>query len=97
MLRRGLNNNAHGQLRWVILLLAVAVILPTVCLLWFMSQAVKNVQLAARQRLITLYQEKLDRASQAINQSWLEQFEELDTQVDQDLPSGFFDDRLGYM
>jgi len=43
------------QLRPVILLLAVAVILPTVCLLWFMTQAVKNERLAVRQKLIDSY------------------------------------------
>jgi len=37
------------------LLLGVAVILPTVCLLWFMSQAVKNERLAVRQKLIDSY------------------------------------------
>ncbi|MHC4289509.1 MAG: sensor histidine kinase [Planctomycetota bacterium] len=41
-----------NQLRWVILLLAAAVILPTVCLLWFMNQAVTNYRLAVRQALI---------------------------------------------
>ena len=44
-----------AQLRWIVLLLAVAVILPTVCLLWFMSQAVKNERLAVRQKLIDAY------------------------------------------
>ena len=44
-----------NQLRWVILLLAAAVILPTVCLLWFMNQAVKNERLAVRQKLVNLY------------------------------------------
>ena len=48
-------NNPSNQLRWVILLLAIAVILPTVCLLWFMTQAVKNEQLAIRQKLIDSY------------------------------------------
>ena len=91
MLRKRLNSNGYGQLRWVILLLAIAVILPTVCLLWFMSQAVKNVQLAARQKLITLYEEKLATASQEKNQSWSQQFEELDKLVDQNLPSDVFD------
>jgi len=41
------------------LLLAVAVILPTVCLLWFMTQAVENVRMAARQILINEYSERL--------------------------------------
>jgi signal transduction histidine kinase len=48
-------NNASNQLRWVILLLAIAVILPTVCLLWFMMQAVTNERLAIRQKLIDSY------------------------------------------
>jgi signal transduction histidine kinase len=51
-----------------------------------MSQAVKNVQLASRQKLITLYEEKLATASQEKNQSWSQQFEELDKLVDQNLP-----------
>ena len=37
------------------MLLAVAVILPTVCLLWFMSEAVKNERLAVRQKLLDVY------------------------------------------
>ncbi len=51
-------NNNSDQLRWVILLLAAAVLLPTVCLLWFMNQAVKNERLAIRQKLIDHYQKK---------------------------------------
>jgi signal transduction histidine kinase len=48
-------DSMSNQLRWVILLLAAAVILPTVCLLWFMNQAVKNERLATRQKLIDFY------------------------------------------
>ncbi len=40
------------------MLLAAAVLLPTVCLLWFMNQAVKNERLAIRQKLIDHYQKK---------------------------------------
>ena len=50
-----LKNPASNQLWWVILLLTIAVILPTVCLLWFMTQAVKNERLAVRQKLIDSY------------------------------------------
>ncbi|MHC4309718.1 MAG: sensor histidine kinase [Planctomycetota bacterium] len=67
-----INRSGYGQLRWVILLLAVAVILPTVCLLWFMTQAVENVQLAAQQKLIDLYKEKLDRALPQVQSNWHE-------------------------
>ena len=48
-----------NQLRWVILSLAAAVILPTVCLLWFMNQAVKNERLAVRQKLIDVCNEEI--------------------------------------
>ena len=51
-------DSMSNQLRWVILLLAAAVILPTVCLLWFMNQAVKNERLAVRQKLIDAYQKR---------------------------------------
>lgn len=42
-------------MRPVAILLIVAVVLPTVCLLWFMNQAIKNEQLAVQQRLIDFY------------------------------------------
>ncbi len=48
-------------MRWVVLLLAVAVILPTVGLLWFISQVVSNERLAVRQKLITVYKEQLGK------------------------------------
>ena len=50
----------YSQLRWVILLLAIAVILPTVCLLWFMTQAVKNERLAVRQKLVDMYTKRVE-------------------------------------
>jgi len=54
-------DNGYNQMRWVILLLAVAVILPTVGLLWFISQVVGNERLAVRQKLITVYKEQLEK------------------------------------
>lgn len=50
-----MKNNPTSQLRQVVLLLAITVILPTVCLLWFMTQAVRNERLAVRQKLIDSY------------------------------------------
>lgn len=49
------NDNTKSDHLWVVLLLATAVILPTVCLLWFMTQAVRNERLAVRQRLVDIY------------------------------------------
>lgn len=44
-----------NQLRWVMLLLAAAVILPTVCLLWFMNRTIKNERLAMKEKLVQFY------------------------------------------
>jgi len=49
----------RNQLQWVVLLLAAAVTLPTVSLLWFMSRVVANERLVAREKLSALYQDKL--------------------------------------
>lgn len=49
------NISSKDQLRWVILLLAIAVILPTVCLLYFMTRAAENDRLAFRQRMANNY------------------------------------------
>ena len=64
------NISTGNQLRWVVLLLAIAVILPTVCLLWFMSQAVRNERLAVRQKLSVIYQKRLDTLSKGIDDLW---------------------------
>ncbi|MEN6426355.1 MAG: HAMP domain-containing sensor histidine kinase, partial [Phycisphaerales bacterium] len=61
-----------GQFRWVVLLLAVAVILPTLCLLWFMGEAVKSERLAVRQRLTTAYKDRLAKATMQIEHKWTE-------------------------
>ncbi|MBN2593511.1 MAG: HAMP domain-containing histidine kinase [Sedimentisphaerales bacterium] len=60
----------QNQLRWVVLLLAIAVILPTVCLLWFMSHAVRNERLAVKQKLTDVYQQRLDSLSQRLDKLW---------------------------
>ncbi len=52
------------------MLLAIAVILPTVCLLWFMAQAVRNERLAVRQKLTDVYQQRLDTLSRRADALW---------------------------
>jgi signal transduction histidine kinase len=44
---------------WPVLLLLFAVLVPAVCLLWFMAAAMRNERLAARQRLAEAYQIQL--------------------------------------
>jgi signal transduction histidine kinase len=53
----------RNQLQWVVLL-AAAVVLPTVSLLWFMSRAVSNERLVIREKLAAIYQDKLAQAGQ---------------------------------
>jgi signal transduction histidine kinase len=67
----------QNQLRWVLLLLAIAVILPTVCLLWFMSHAVRNERLAVRQKLTDVYQQRLERLSQRLDGLWSDRINSL--------------------
>jgi len=67
---KGKISAGNDQLWWVVLLLAIAVILPTVCLLWFMSQAVKNDRLAVRQKLTDIYQQRLDTLSKNVDDLW---------------------------
>ncbi len=70
MRTKGKISTGNDQLWWVVLLLAIAVILPTVCLLWFMSQAVKNERLAVRQKLTDVYQLRLDILSKNVDDLW---------------------------
>src|SRR3989339_382418 len=65
-------NPGYGQFGWVVLLLAVAVILPTVCLLWFMSEVVKSERLGVRQRLVTPYENQLVEAAGKAEEQWVE-------------------------
>jgi signal transduction histidine kinase len=76
---RGINPG-YGQLRWVVLLLAVAVILPTLCLLWFMGEAVKSERLAVQQRLTTAYKDRLTQATIQVERKWAEQCRILEDQ-----------------
>lgn len=62
----------YGQFGWVVLLLAVAVVLPTVCLLWFMSEVVKNERLVVWQRLVTPYENQLAEAAAKTEEQWVE-------------------------
>lgn len=70
-----------GQLWPILLLLAVVVILPTVCLLWFMSQAVKNVQAAARQILVDEYQERAEKLGEELDGLWSDTLEMVEDQI----------------
>ena len=67
----------YNQLRWVVLLLTMAVVLPTVCLLWFMNQAVKNERLAVKQKLTDVYKKQLEILGKKVDDLWSAQIDQL--------------------
>lgn len=70
-MRKRLKLNADsGQYRWVVLLLAVAVVLPTVCLLWFMNEAINNERFVIRQKLVLLHTNQLEKARRKADEEW---------------------------
>jgi signal transduction histidine kinase len=75
-------NTGYGQFRWVVLLLTVAVILPTICLLWFMSQAVRNERLVIRQRLVGVYRNRLEETVQKVREDWAKHCDQLGQKPD---------------
>jgi signal transduction histidine kinase len=58
--KRPVFSTDQTHLYWAILLLVVAVVLPTACLLFFLNQAVRNERLAIRQKLIDIYSSRAD-------------------------------------
>ncbi len=61
----------------VLLVLLTAVVVPTACVLWFMSQAVANERLAVRQRLIDVYRGRLAEARDRIDGLWRSRLERI--------------------
>ncbi len=56
---------------WPILLLLLAVVLvPTACLLWFMSAAVRNERIAVRQKLSDAYLPQFEATARRVNEHW---------------------------
>jgi len=72
------------------LLLAIAVILPTVCLLWFMSQAVKNERLAARQKLVDVYHQRTEELISSLDQIWTDYATNIETEISSREPIELF-------
>lgn len=82
-------SSGHNQMRWMVLLLAIAVILPTVCLLWFMNHAVKNERLVVRQKLIDSYQSQLHQVRQQVDGVWSGQIEQVEKTMEKPIPDVF--------
>jgi signal transduction histidine kinase len=63
---------------WPVALLLVAVLVPAVCLLWFMGAAMRNERLATRQRLADAYRAQLSASQARLQQQWKETAAELE-------------------
>jgi signal transduction histidine kinase len=63
---------------WPVVLLLFAVLVPAVCLLWFMGAAMRNERLAARQRLADVYRVQLADSQTRLQQYWKQAVAELE-------------------
>jgi signal transduction histidine kinase len=59
-----------GQLWPVLVMLVLAVVVPTVCVLWFLGQAMQNEEAAVRLRLTEAYQSQLQSVALNLQQHW---------------------------
>src|SRR5207247_7156758 len=67
IIRRG-----HDSDVWPVVLLLFAVLVPAVCVLWFMGAAMRNERFAARQRLADVYRIQLSTSQARLQQYWRE-------------------------
>jgi len=66
------SGTGEGHGLWpVLLLLMAAVLIPTACVLWFMSAAVRNERIAVRQKLVDAYRPDLQEAVSGLGEHWL--------------------------
>ena len=63
---------------WPVALLLFAVVVPAVCLLWFMNVAMRNERLAARQKWADIYRPQLLSAQKGLEEYWRESGDRLD-------------------
>lgn len=79
---------------WPILLLLLTVLVPSAGVMWMMREAVKNEQIATRQRLQESYALQLDHACQSVRQQWEQQLNELTAELDTAHPRRVFEESL---
>lgn len=67
-------------------LLALVILLPTACVLWFMAQAMQNERLAVEQKLFDFYQGQLATMRGQFDDYWSQQSDQL-TELAESLPA----------
>src|SRR5437773_5929655 len=90
MVKIGSRGGSQPGSSWLTLLLLLVVLAPSVVLLWFMNQAVKNERLAVRQKLVDAYREHLVVAQQRLEEYWKQQADKLDGESDRVSPPELF-------
>ncbi|MDB6027294.1 MAG: Integral rane sensor signal transduction histidine kinase [Verrucomicrobiales bacterium] len=63
---------------WPVVLLLFAVVVPAVCLVWFMNAAMENERLAGRQKLADSYRAQLYSIQTQLERHWEERLDELE-------------------
>jgi signal transduction histidine kinase len=87
---RNISRSGRESDAWPVVLLLFAVIVPAVCLLWFMSAAMRNERFASRERLAEVYRSQLSSVRMRFNQYWQETATELDRRTSQSSPASAF-------
>ena len=77
--------------RVALILLALAVLLPSACLLYFLSQAVESQRALARRQLGDAYRGQLRLAADRINSFWEDRAAALNQFTDKEPPTVFFE------
>jgi signal transduction histidine kinase len=75
---------------WPVVLLLFAVLVPAVCLLWFMSAAMRNERFADRQRLADAYRGQLVASQVRLEKFWEETVTGLERLAETNSPSAAF-------
>lgn len=70
-------------------ILLLAVLVPTACMLWFLTAAMRNTNLAARQRLTDVYRGQVRQATDALADHWGAQIAALEGSADLAPPRRF--------
>lgn len=67
----------HSRGMWpVLLVLLLAVLVPTACVLWFMNAAIRNERLAVTQKLVDVYRKELLQITERVDEEWANRFAE---------------------
>jgi signal transduction histidine kinase len=84
------NKFVQGRGYGLVLLLLLVVLVPSICVLWFMNRAVKNERLAVRQKLIDVYRGQLSVVQDRLENHLRQIAGDLDSPAGQLSPAALF-------